>query len=374
MGERTGELRPGAAGATAGDADAVATVPETGQSPETAAMRDDIEQTRAGMTGTIDAIQEKLDPEVLQEQAKDTIREAKTAAVEVVDHAITQAKQAVRGATIGKVEDMARYAEDTAGGWRDTVMATVKAHPIPAALAGLSLGYLLLNRERAQTRPTRHGGGIAYREADAWSPGNGAYASGPSRAGGPAGDGESSMADRAGAMAGQARDTAGAMAGQARETAGQAVDQLQSTAGQAADTVQAAAGQVADQVQEQARQTQGFLGRQLEENPLAVGAVAVVLGSALGAAIGTTPQEDRFFGTARDRLMGRAQEATQGTMEKVGRVADEVKGSVARATEEVTSTAKQEARAQNLLPEGAASGPASPVGPKRSNGTGGGAV
>ena len=360
MGERTGELRPGAAGATAGDADAVATVPETGQSPETAAMRDDIEQTRAGMTGTIDAIQEKLDPEVLQAQDTDTIREAKTAAVEVVDHAITQAKQAVRGATIGKVEDMARYAEDTAGGWRDTVLATVKAHPIPAALAGLSLGYLLLNRERAQPRPTRNGGGIAYREADAWSPGNGAYASGPPRAGGPAGDGESSMAGRAGAMAGQAR-----------ETAGQAVDQLQSSAGQAADTVQEAAGQVADQVQEQAHRAQGFLGRQLEENPLAVGAVAVVLGSALGAALGTTPQEDRFFGTARDRLMGRAQEATQGTMEKVGRVADEVKGSVARATEEVTSTAKQEARAQNLLPEGAAAGP---PGPKRSNGTGTGTV
>ena len=183
--------------------------PETGQTPETAAIRGDIEQTRAEMAGTIDAIQEKLDPEVLQEQAKDTIREAKTAAVEVADHALQQAKEAVRGATIGKVEDMARYAGDTAGGWRATVMATVKAHPIPAALAGLSLGYLLLNRERSPGAldPPRRG--------TPWLRRSGRVArgrTGPRRlpSGGPAPaaprrDGESlRSADRAGALAEQA--------------------------------------------------------------------------------------------------------------------------------------------------------------------------
>ena len=40
-------------------------------------------------------------------------------------------------------------------------------------------------------------------------------------------------------------------------------------------------------------------------------------------------------------------------MEKVGRVADEVKGTVARAAEEVTSTAQREARAQDLRPKDA---------------------
>jgi uncharacterized protein YjbJ (UPF0337 family) len=137
-------------------------------------------------------------------------------------------------------------------------------------------------------------------------------------------------------------ERASALAGQAGETAGQSADQAQGRVGQAVDQVQETAGQVVDQVQEQAHRAQSFLGRQLEENPLAVDAVAVVLGSALGAAIGTTPREDRVFGEARDRLMGRAQEATQETLEKVGRVADEVKGSVER-----------EARAQALLPKDA---------------------
>jgi hypothetical protein len=76
-----------------------------------------------------------------------------------------------------------------------------------------------------------------------------------------------------------------------------------------------------------------------------------VLGAALGAAIGTTPTEDRYFGEARDRLMGRAGEVTQETLEKVERVAGEVTGTVERAAEEVTSTAQREARAQDLLPK-----------------------
>jgi hypothetical protein len=357
---------------------------EVDVTPETATLRSDIEQTRAGMGETIDAIQGRLDPEALTEQAKDsaqevadrTIAQAKEAVREATDHAIAQAKEAVRdvtgqagaalrGATIGKVEDMTRYAGETAGGWRHTVVATVKAHPIPATLAGLTLGYLFLNRESGTPR----GGVINDRPRGYMSAGEetyrgaygGTYGAPRSGAYGVRGD-EPSASERAGDLAGQAKETAGQLAGQAQDRVGQVADQVQETA-----------GQVADQVQVQAHRAQGFLSRQLEENPLAVGAVAVVLGGALGAAIGTTPREDRFFGEARDRLMGRAQEATQETLEKVGRVADEVKGTVERATEEVKSTAQQEARAQNLVPEGSAAGPPPSPSPKRANGTGGAA-
>jgi Protein of unknown function (DUF3618) len=359
--------------------------------PETAALREDIEQTRTEMSGTIDAIQDRLDPEVLSEQAKDTAQEvadraiaqakeavqevadraipqAKEAIREVTDHAIAQTKEAIRevtaqtgaalrGATIGKVEDMARYAGDTAGGWRHSLVETVKAHPIPAAVAGLTLGYLFLNRESGPPAWEPRRGGVP----DARAPGYRATGSGAAGVYGPGAHdaqrdqppSQPSLSERAGDLARQAQQAAGQVADQAQGRVGQAVDQVQETAGQVTGQVQETAGQVVDQVQEQAARAQGFLGRQLEENPLAVGAVAVVLGAALGAAIGTTPREDRFFGEARDRLMGRAQEATQETLEKVGRVADEVKGSVERATDEVTSTAQREARAQALLPKDA---------------------
>jgi hypothetical protein len=336
---------------------------EADATPETAAIRGDIEQTRVEMSGTIDAIQEKLDPEVLQEQAKDTIREAKEAAIEVADHALQQAKEAVRGATIGKVEDMARYAGDTAGGWRHSFVETVKAHPVPAAIAGLSLGYLLLNRESGPMRTTRHGGvidsrgrGYRSREDDGIYPRGDSGAYGAYRAyDGGSERGEESATERAGALAGQAKGAAGHALDRAQERTGQAVDRVQDAAGQATGQVQEAAGHVAGQVQEQAQRAQSFLGRQLEENPLAVGAVAAVIGGALAASMGTTPREDRLFGATRDSVMGRAQEMTQDTLQQVGqkveRVVDEAKDSASRAADEITSSAEREARAQDLLPE-----------------------
>jgi uncharacterized protein YjbJ (UPF0337 family) len=388
VGERASELRRGD---PAGDAAPDAT-------PETAALREDIEQTRAEMGGTIDAIQEKLDPEVLQEQAKDTIQEAKQAALEVMDHAVAQAKEAVgeakeavRGATIGKVEDMARYAGETAGGWRQTLMETIKAHPVPAAVAGLSLGYLFLNRESGRGRRPRYGGamddGYGGRDyAGRAYGGTGAY--GGYQLADEDGRGRRSMTERAGAVADRAQETVGQIAGQAQERVGQAVDtvqdtagqvtgQVQEAAGQVTGQVQEAAGQVVDQVQEQASRAQSFLGRQLEENPLAVGAVAVVLGGALGAALGTTPREDRLFGGARDAVVGRAQEVTHETLEKAGRVVGEVKDTAGRAAEEITSTAEREARAQDLLPERGGSGSASGEyrsGDQSGGGPGGGAA
>ena len=348
MGERTGALRP---------ADQAA---EPDVTPETESIRGEIEQTRAEMSGTIDAIQDKLDPEVLQEQAKDTIREAKEAAIEVADHTLQQAKEALRGATIGKVEDMARYAGDTAGGWRHTLVETVKSHPIPAALAGLSLGYLFLNRESSPMRTTRHGGVIDARDGGYRSrEGYGVYPRGESGAYGT----YRSYDDGSEQNGESVTERAGALAGQAKGAAGQAVDRVQDAAGQATEQVQDAAGHVAEQVQEQAHRAQSFLGRQLEENPLAVGAVAAVIGGALAASMGTTPREDRLFGTTRDRFMGRAQEMTQDTLQQVGqkveRVVDEVKDTAGRAAEEIKSTAEGEARAQDLLPEGSATGGAS---------------
>jgi hypothetical protein len=91
------------------------------------------------------------------------IREAKEAAREITDHAITQAREAVvditgparaalREATIGKVETMAHTASETAGGWRQMVVETVKANPLPAAVVGLGLGWMFLDRPgQAQT-------------------------------------------------------------------------------------------------------------------------------------------------------------------------------------------------------------------------------
>ena len=240
----------------------------------TAAAREEIELTRAGMTSTIDAIQDKLDPEVLSEQAKDTahdvtdhaIREAKEAAREITDHAIAQAREAVvditgqartalREATIGRVETMAHTAGETAGSWRQTLVETVKANPLPAAVVGLGLGWMFLNRTKNQ----RDGAG--YGQQGYMPAGYGSGVSGGSTYGGyaPAGYGSkvdagraygSTQSDRTG-LGGAIEDgqqTVGRVAHHAQHTVGQVAEQVQGTAGQVVDQVQETGGQVVDQV------------------------------------------------------------------------------------------------------------------------------
>jgi len=340
---------------------------ESDEVVETATAREEIEQTRADMSSTLDAIQEKLDPEALSEQAKDTtrevadhaIREAKVAAQEVADHAIEQGKEAVREitdqaiqqaketvrdmtdqakmalreATIGKVETMAKNATETTGGLSHTVVETIKAHPVPAAVAGLSLGWMFLNRSSGAGQPG-YRGAAAYR-----APAYGQY--GTSQRGGPRG-----TADQVQATVGQVTDRAQQTTGQAFDTAGQMAGQVQDTAGQVVGQVQDTAGQIVDQAQEQVSRAQGFLQEQLDENPLVVGAVAIALGGVLAAAMHPTRREDQLLGETRDRLLGSAQELTQDTMQKVGRVMDEAQ-----------TSAKQEAQKQELLPQGQARTP-----------------
>jgi hypothetical protein len=291
----------------------------------TAAARDDIEVTRAEMATTIDAIQDRLDPEVLSEQARETardvtdyaIREAKEAAREITDHALVQARAAVldvtgqaklalREATIGKVEHMAHTASDSAGGLRQSVVSTIKANPMPAALVGLGLGWMLLNRP-----------GASDLSATLRSP-------------------QSTAGDQAGRM----QQTAGEVLNQMQGTTSQVMDEVQGAAAQVTDRVQEAGSQALDQVQEQTVRAQSFLQRQLQDNPLLVGAVAVAVGGALASTLHSTAREDQLLGETRDRLMGRAADVTRETMDKVGRVVGEAQ-----------TAAKDAARQESLVPD-----------------------
>ena len=127
---------------------------------------------------------------------------------------------------------------------------------------------------------------------------------------------------------------------QVQGTAGQVLHQVQGVAGQVIEQVQDNGGQVIDEVQEQASRAQSFLERQLGENPLLLGAVAVAIGGVLAGAVRSTPREDELLGATRDRLMGNARQLTQETMHKIDRVVDEAQ-----------NAAQAEAREQSLIPE-----------------------
>jgi hypothetical protein len=122
---------------TADRAEGIDTVEEPEESPEVAAARARIEQTRAEMSETIDAIKEKLNPQHLMQEARDTARmkaeQMAHTAVETTKEVVSQAKE--------KVREVAPQ-----------IVRTVKRNPIPFVLGGVLVGWLLIRaRSRRQT-------------------------------------------------------------------------------------------------------------------------------------------------------------------------------------------------------------------------------
>lgn len=272
---------------------------EEAESDEIETTRIEIERTRAGMGETVDAIQERLSPENLKEQAKDRVKEA----------------------TVGK-------AQEAGSG----IVDTIKANPLPAALTGIGLGWLLMNaRQQSSSRPGY--GNVAYRDAahlEGYPPGE--YA--PTTYGYPPryeeqGAGGSS----AGQALGNARDKVGDTAGQVQDKAGELAGRAQDGASQ----LSGQASRLSDQTRYQARRAGGGFQRILRENPLTVGTLAVGVGAAIGLAIPETGKEHEVMGAARDTVVDKAQEKVQETQQKVQNVA-----------EEAQSAAQQEAENQNL--------------------------
>jgi ElaB/YqjD/DUF883 family membrane-anchored ribosome-binding protein len=296
MGERTDELRRDPLDESTRDMDPVVATggearPVTGPDPalgggigggavvdETAPpnaeierSRAEIERTRADMGETVDAIQQRLSPENLKEQAKDRVRDT----------------------TVGRA------------------METVRANPVPAALTGIGLAWLITSGRRQSSE--RRG----YRDR--------AYAYGYP----PDYEERTTSTPSTGQALERARDSVG-------ETATQAQDKAGEVASQAQDQV----SRLGDQAQYQTRRAGEEFQRVLRENPLTVGAIAAGVGAAIGLAVPQTSREHEVMGDARDTLVDKAQEKAEEAQEKVQRVA-----------EEAQSAAKDEAENQGLTQE-----------------------
>lgn len=108
------------------------------------------------------------------------------------------------------------------------------------------------------------------------------------------------------------------------------------------------AGQIATQARDKAKdlgpqaqqKATGLFQRMLQDNPLTLGAMTLVAGTAVGLALPETRKENELLGPTRDRVTGMAQETAQGIAQKVQTVAHEA-----------LDTVKEEARNQGLTGE-----------------------
>ena len=269
----------------------------------------DIEQTRDEMTGTIGAIQERLEPERLSAEAKDVAHYAIEEAKGAVRELAGQASASVREATIGRFERATTSTREGAQVMKNDIFSTVKANPIPAALAAVGIGWLWMHHGESGHSSRDGSGNWASQATGYGSHYNDAYGvSGTQRPS----QGQSTTE--------QAQQMAGQMASQVQDRAGQMQHQLGDTAGQ---------------VQQQA---QGFW-QTLQANPIAAAALGLGLGAVAGMAIPETEKEHQLMGETRDSVIGNVKE-----------VAGETIGKAQRIVQEAGQTAMEEAKSQGVMP------------------------
>jgi len=260
----------------------------------------EIEVTRTEMSGTIDEIGHRLNPQVVAEQAKEQLREA----------------------TVGRVERIVQDAGETAQQTSNTIIDTIRQNPVPAALAAVGIGWLAL-RMRDQQVSQQHGNGTrsALRRRYPYdaATGSGRYGVRESYGGVGADYGEASGADGGSGIGERGRE----IGSQAQRTAHDVTDQAQRAAQDVTEQAQETLQDVQWRTQEHARNAQRQLDRTLDENPLALGALAVGVGAAVALAIPETEQERQLMGEQRDKLLS------------------EVEGAASRALNEAEQSARE---------------------------------
>jgi ElaB/YqjD/DUF883 family membrane-anchored ribosome-binding protein len=235
-------------------------------------IRAEIEDTRAEMSQTINEIQERLSPDHLMDQVKETVRDATIGKVERVVGTV--------GETISEVTEPAREVAMLAGNAIKEVGTTVAdkiwKNPIPVALIGLGVGMLVVRnfsnggtRSTGRTLPNRRSN---YAVGDVGSVG----------------------------AVGQSR-----------------YSQQQSTGASTLNQVRETASDLASRAKDSASSVGTRFGELCRENPLAVGAVAVAAGTAVGLMLPSTQFESEYIGETGERLVESVEDVARDALHKV---------------------------------------------------------
>jgi len=187
----------------------------------------------------------------------------------------------------------------------------IQQNPIPAALVGIGLGWMYMNRSSSSSDYRAQNGGY--------------YQYGPQAVRHSNGSGYRGTSEDAGVMS-RATSQVGDLASSAQERVGDLASSAQEHVGDMAETVM-----------DQTQRAPGQVQRLIQERPLTAAAVAASLGAAVGLWLPSTQVENQLMGSASEQVMSRAQDMASETMEKVQDVAQEVR-----------TTVKEEVQAKGL--------------------------
>ena len=266
---------------------------------ETEQIKGQIEETRKEMGQTIDAIQEKLSFSNISEQVS-----------EHVNNAVESAKGAVYDATIGKAVYFMKNVGD--GLSNSSIVRTAKNNPYPFILIGLGAGLLAYQAYSGGGKRSAYAGRYRRRELEGR---------------GDRSDYEVQDRNRSGMLT-SARETLGDVTGTVSSAAGNAYNSLTDAAGSVYSSTGEAVNKAYEKVGEIGSSARDQYDHYLEENPLALGAVALALGAAVGMAIPSTQYEGELMGETRQRLMQKASSSATDLLDRTKEAVNEASRSV----------------------------------------------
>ena len=212
-----------------------------------------------------------------------------------------------------------------------------KANPMPLAVMGLGLAWLMVSNNKQQT------GGYSsynsYSEPRSFAAESGLGAMSDTGGYESVSGYDGTTPDSGGGIASGLKDKAQGVAGKASSALSGAKDKLASGASSVGQSSRSAAhgakqtvGNVAGAARQRAsaatQQAQQTFTDTLNSEPLLIAGLGIVVGAAIGAALPATPAEDRMLGQHRDKLLNKGRDLAQTGLSQAGSAAQAAYGSV----------------------------------------------
>ena len=258
-----------------------------------ATLEREIDQTRANMDRTLGALERKFSPGQLLDQAME-------------------------------------FARDNGGEFANNLGRSVKENPVPALLAAVGIAWMVASSNQpkatiADADEDRYG----RDDFDTVEFDETGYEDDAS-------DEKEGLTEKAQRLKASAEGTLTEAGQRVKSAAERARQKLTGTK----QTVTSGLRRTSGSAQFQTQRVRDGFNSLLTEQPLLLGALGIAVGAAIGAALPATEQEDRLFGSARDKALAevrqRGSESYQQVREKVNAVGEEAKQSISNAVREST--------------------------------------
>lgn len=258
-----------------------------------ATLEREIDQTRANMDQTLGALERKFSPGQLLDQAME-------------------------------------FARENGGEFANNLGRSVKENPVPALLTAVGIAWMVASSNRPKpSLADAYDDRYARDDSNAVDFDDTGYED-------DAGDQTEGLTDKAQRLKASAEGTLSEAGQRVKSAAERARQKLTGTK----DTVSAGLRRTSGSAQVQTQRVREGFNSLLSEQPLLLGALGIAVGAAIGAALPPTEQEDRLFGSARDKALSevkqRGNETYKQVRDKVNAVGDEAKQSISNAVREST--------------------------------------